>query len=197
MGLARAARGSRNIRAAVRLTPHRRFRGSQILDVADFGTVDGRIAAGIAAAGVATVAWGGREGREARVSSAGVDGRFAGITRLGRGFQPDVAVREDGATLVTFRTPGGPELPGPWQPMPAQRIAAYLRPPQATQFLPLEFVSGLEGPTATLYSDTEPRAAFAPPQGRATVLWPAAALDGQPARRLAGTAVLKLATRAP
>jgi hypothetical protein len=157
--------------------------------------LSGHVAIAIAPDGTATLAWGGPEGREARVATAGADGRFGGITRLGQGFHPDVAVRPDGTTVVAFRTSVLPALPGPGFPAPAQRIVAYLRPAHALDFLPLEFVSGLEAPAAA--SDIEPHVAFAGPRGRATVLRPVAALGGQPLERLADTAVLRLATRSP
>ena len=184
-----------DIRAAVRRARHRSFLPAQVLDLDSDRALSGHVAIAIAPEGTATLAWGGSEGREARVATAGADGRFGGITRLGQGFHPDVAVRGDGTTVVAFRTSVLPALPGPGFPAPAQRIVAYLRPAHAAQFLPLEFVSGLEAPAAA--SDVEPRVAFAGPSGRAAVLWPAAALGGQPLQRLADTAVLRLATRSP
>ena len=179
------------VRAAIRSAPRRRFSAPRVLEpgVPSSGS---RIALGVAAEDTATVAWNVGAGAEVRVATAPPGKPFGAFASLGPGLAPAVAARHDGAALVAWRTWVGP----PDSPARPQRIRAAVRAAHSTRFQPAEDISPLHG-VVVQSADVEARAAFDPRSGTATVLWPAAAITGQPAVLVPGTATLNIASRVP
>jgi hypothetical protein len=175
------------VRAALRTPRAARFGSAQVIDPGEANgeRVAGRMRLAMAADGTAALAWSNARGRvrdltqPVRVTVAERDGGFGPFVELAAsGAARDVAVRADGAALVTWTDPRGRTF----APVSPQTFAA-LRPGPGQPFGPAELIAS-SSPDSGL--GRQAAAAYDPRTGRPTVIWTATG----------GSDVLQLATRA-
>lgn len=188
-----SAEGPGAIRAAVRPAGPRSFRDDAVLDSGEPSeavpeAAPGEVAVDMAADGTATAAWSTAQGgadppTQVRTATTDSRARFTANQELAtRGAVGDVAVRPDGATLVTWV--GGPALR---DTEGRDVISAYRAP--GGDFAAPETVSTLGEPAF------DPAAAFDPRSGRPTIVW-AGRPGGKPSfEGVERTARLRVATR--
>jgi hypothetical protein len=175
------------VRAALRAPRAARFGPTQVIDPgeANGARVTGRMRLAMSDDGTAAVAWSNASGRfsavrqPVRMTVAERDAAFGPFVELAAsGAARDVAVRADGAALVTWTDSRGHTL----APGPPQTFAA-LRPGPGQPFGPPELIAS-SSPDGGF--GRHAAAAYDPRSGRPTVIWTATG----------GSDVLQLATRA-
>jgi hypothetical protein len=162
------------VRAALRAPRAARFGPTQVVDPgeANLERVAGRMRLAMAADGTAALTWSNASGRypditqPVLVSVAERDGGFGPFAVLAaNGAARDVALRDDGAALVTWTDPRGRTF----APVSPDTFAA-LRPGPAQPFGPPELIA-TSSPDSGL--DRQAAAAYDPRTGRPTVIWTA------------------------
>jgi hypothetical protein len=177
------------VRAATLAPGARRFSKAQTLDPGrGIGEAVGGVVLAVAADGQATAAWSGVR----RASSADLSfpvttatsdrvGRFARATEIAPfGAVGGLAVRADGAAIVTWARSVGPVLTG--------QASAAVRPAGARFF-------GAAEPIADPDVASPPSAAFNPATGNPTAAWAARPTGVHTSMGIGRTAVLRFATR--
>ena len=174
------------VRAAIRGPRAARFAPTRLMDPGELNArVPGRLRLAMAPGGTAVLAWSNARGPfnqptfPVRMAIAEAGRAFGPVVELAAaGAVGDVAVRDDGAALVTWTDPNGY-----WLPVPLRQTLAAFRAGPGLPLGPPELIAP-SSPSGQ--SDRYVAAGFNPRTGSPTAVWPASN----------GSDVLQLAVRA-